>query len=96
MGSMSSMNVTLKNNRKLLRKNKHKPFSKMNGGGKNIVGYKPYVLPKVQPHVLRRIRRRVRKENKKLLIKKILIALVTLLVIVMILVYKSLTRLELL
>ncbi len=89
MGSISFMNVTLKNNRKLLRSNNHKPFSKMNGGGSKKQSYKPYVLPKLQPHVLRRIRRRVRRENRKLFIKKLIIGITVLLILIYLIGFKT-------
>ncbi|MBR9847222.1 MAG: hypothetical protein GYB35_14485 [Algicola sp.] len=77
------MNVTLKNNRKLLKNGKRKPFTKMNGGSGKIQTYKPYSLPKLQPHILRRIRRKVKKENRKLFIKKLLIAIVVLMLLLL-------------
>jgi len=81
MGSISSMNATINNNRKLLKNGKRVPFTKMNGGSSKTKGYKPYVLPKLQPHVLRRVRRKVKRENRKLLIKKLLITIIVLLVL---------------
>ncbi len=81
MGSISSMNATINNNRKLLKNGKRVPFTKMNGGSSKTKGYKPYVLPKLQPHVLRRVRRKVKRENRKLLIKKLLITTIVLLVL---------------
>jgi len=81
MGSISSMNATINNNRKLLKNGKRKPFTKMNGGSSKKKGYKPYVLPKLQPHVLKRIRLKVKREHRKLLIKKLVIATIILLVI---------------
>jgi len=83
MGSISSMNASINNNRKLLKNGKRKPFSKMNGGSSKKPGYKPYVLPQLQPHVLRRIRRKVRKNNLNMLIKKIIIGLITLIVMML-------------
>lgn len=81
MGSISSMNATINNNRKLLKNGKRVPFTKMNGGSSKTKGYKPYVLPRLQPHVLRRVRRKVKRENRKLLIKKLLITTIVLLVL---------------
>ncbi|WP_425077724.1 hypothetical protein [Psychroserpens sp. S379A] len=81
MGSISFMNVTLNNNRKLLKNGKRKPFSKRNGGSSKTSSYKPYVLPRLQPHVLRRIRLKVKRENRRLLIKKLIIGTLVLLLI---------------
>ena len=83
MGSISFMNATLNNNRKLLKNGKRKPFTKMNGGSSKKTNYKPYVLPQLQPHVLRRIRVKLKRENRKLLIKKIVVGLITLLLMVL-------------
>ncbi|MCB0382337.1 MAG: hypothetical protein KDD05_03300 [Psychroserpens sp.] len=81
MGSMSSMNITLKNNRDLLKNGKRKPFTKMNGGSAKKERYKPYVLPQLQPHVLKRIRFKTRRENRKLFIKKLIIGMIVLLIL---------------
>ena len=51
-----SINITINNNRKLLKNRKRIPFTKTNGGSSKKTGYKPYVLPKLPPHVLKRIR----------------------------------------
>lgn len=83
MGSISFMNATLNNNRKLLKNGKRKPFTKMNGGSSNKNNYKPYVLPKLQPHVLRRVRLKVKRENRKLLIKKIVVGFITIIVMIL-------------
>lgn len=82
MGSISFMNATLNNNRKLLKNGKRKPFTKMNGGSSKRSNYKPYVLPKLQPHVLRRIRLKVKRQNRRLLIKKIVIVTIFLLLLI--------------
>ncbi|WCO01089.1 hypothetical protein [Psychroserpens ponticola] len=79
MGSISSMNATINNNRKLLKNGKRKPFTKMNGASSKKKGYKPYVFPQIEPHKLRRIRIKVKKENRKLLIKKLITATIILL-----------------
>lgn len=81
MGSMSSMNISIKNNRNLLNNRKHKPFSKMNGGSSKKSRYKPYVFPQVRPHVLRRVRIKIKKQNRRLLIKKLMILTVILFLI---------------
>lgn len=82
MGSMSSMNITINNNRKLLKNGKRKPFTKMNGGSSKKKSYKPYVLPSIEPHKLRRIRLKVRRQNRRLLIKKLVIGTIILLGII--------------
>ena len=76
-----SINITINNNRKLLKNRKRIPFTKTNGGSSKKTGYKPYVLPKLPPHVLKRIRLKVKRENRKLLIKELIIATIILLVI---------------
>ncbi|WP_431137238.1 hypothetical protein [Psychroserpens mesophilus] len=81
MSSMSAMNVSLNNNRKLLKNRKHKPFTKMNGGPGKTRIYKPYTLPKLQPHILRRIRLKTRRQNKRLFIKKLMIGIVVILML---------------
>jgi hypothetical protein len=81
MGSITSMNVTINNNRKLLKNGKRIPFTKMNGGSSKNKGYKPYVLPQIEPHKLRRIRVKIKRENRKLLIKKLIITTVILIVV---------------
>ena len=72
MSSIGSMNASLKNNRKLLKNGKRKPFSKSLGGYHNVRSYKTYALPKVRPHVLRRVRIKIKRENRRLLIKQII------------------------
>jgi hypothetical protein len=79
MGSISSMNASINNNRKLLKNGKRKPFTKMNGGSRKKKGYKPYTFPQIEPHKLRRIRIKVKREQRKLLIKTILITIIILL-----------------
>lgn len=81
MGSISSMNASLNNNRKLLKNGKRKPFTKMNGGSSEKQNYKPYVLPKLQPHVLKRIRLKTRRQNNRLVIKKLVIGIIVILIL---------------
>ncbi|WP_091423082.1 hypothetical protein [Formosa sp. Hel1_31_208] len=73
MSSIGSMNASLKNNRKLLKNGKRKPFSKSLVGYHKMTPYKTYVLPEVQPHVLRRVRIKIKRENRRLLIKQIIV-----------------------
>ncbi|WP_460217945.1 hypothetical protein [Psychroserpens sp. MEBiC05023] len=72
MSSIGSMNVTIKNNRKLLKNGKRKPFTKMNGGSSKKKMYKKYVHPEVSPHVLRRIRIKTQRYNRRMRIKKLI------------------------
>lgn len=82
MGSISSMNASINNNRKLLKNGKRKPFTKMNGGSSKKTNYTAYSLPQLQPHVLRRIRLKVKRQNRILLIKKIVIATIFLILLI--------------
>lgn len=68
-GGSGSMNVVLKNNKKLL--NKREKFKKTLGGyGKSK---KPeYDFPKAQPQTLKRIRERMIYENEQLLRRRII------------------------
>jgi hypothetical protein len=68
-GGSGSMNVVLKNNKKLL--NKREKFKKPLGGyGKSK---KPeYDFPEAQPHTLKRIRERVIYENEQILKRRII------------------------
>ena len=82
MSSMGSMNLTLKNNRKLLKNGKRKPFTKMNGKSGTNQGYRKYVLPKAPPHVLRRVRIKTRRYNRRLLLQQIIVGTMVTLIVV--------------
>jgi len=68
-GGSGSMNVVLKNDKKLL--NTREKFKKTLGGyGK---GRKTeYDFPKAQPHVLRRLKERMKHENEQILKRRII------------------------
>lgn len=76
MSSIGSMNITLKNNRKLLKNGKRPPFTKMNGTSPKKLTYKRYTLPHMFPHKIRRVRIKTRRSNRRLLIKKVIIAVI--------------------
>nr|WP_321222096.1 hypothetical protein [uncultured Psychroserpens sp.] len=69
---ISSMNITINNNRKLLKNGKRIPFTKMNGGSSKKSSYKQYVMPEVPPHILRRVRLRTKRDNRRIFIKQVI------------------------
>ncbi len=78
MSSIGSMNITLKNNRNLLKNGKRKRFNKAMGGYSKRVGYQIYTLPMVFPHVLRRIRLKIQRENKRQFRLKLIVTVIVL------------------
>lgn len=80
MSSIGSMNVTLKNNRKLLKNGKRPPFKKMNGVSSKKLGYKRYTLPHMFPHKIRRVRIKTQRRNRRLFFRKLLIAIIGLMI----------------
>ncbi len=76
MSSIGSMNITLKNNRKLLKNGKRPPFKKMNGASSKKPSYKRYTLPHMFPHKLRRVRIKIKRYHRRMFIRKMIIALI--------------------
>lgn len=76
MSSIGSMNVTLRNNRNLLKNGKRPPFKKMNGPSKQKSSYRRYTLPHMFPHKLRRVRIKTKRRNRKMLIRKLVIGII--------------------
>lgn len=82
-GGVGSMNVVLKNNRRLLPKRdkfKHVP----GGYGKDKVDYN---LPESTPRVLSSIREKIKQEQRKLLLKRSLVTVGVIVVLVTLFMY---------
>lgn len=80
-GGSGSMNVVLKNNRKLLRNVSLEKF-KRTFGVYRLKGKQEYDFPKAQPHTLRRIKERLVYENEQLLRRRIIAFIVICIVLI--------------
>jgi len=83
-GGSGSMNVVLKNNRKLL--NKREKFKKSLGG----YSYKEkpeYDFPKAQPHTIRRLKERMIYENEQVLKRRIIAFIAISIILITVLFY---------
>lgn len=70
-GSSGSMNLVLKNNRKLLRNVSREKFKRTFGAYRSK-GKTEYDFPKAQPHTLRRLKERLVYENEQILKRRII------------------------
>ena len=70
-GSAGSMNVVLKNNRKLRRNVNREKFQRTFGKYK-LTGKPEFNFPKAQPHTIKRIRERMIFENEQILRRRII------------------------
>ena len=76
------MNISIKNNRNLLRKGRRKQFKELAGGYKLSRSYMKYEMPFLFSHKLKRVRRKIQKENRRLLKVKLITAVLGLSILI--------------
>ncbi|MEM6515918.1 MAG: hypothetical protein AAF688_07020 [Bacteroidota bacterium] len=78
MGSIGSMNASIKNNRNVLNANSRRTFGSTLSVKSESIGYTRNEMPLIFPHQLKRVRRKIQKQNRRVFRLKVVIGIIVL------------------